>query len=247
MSQIPYITILSHGNYTPLNETFIVPNNIILWQYSTPGQILSLIEAIHIIKEGGKVVEPFYLIDREDGTIYSSKYKAFSILPGKQTKDLLLDFTINEFEGIQMGVQTSAGYTEIPTQRTTIKLSELLMKLSAKLTAEGAQTAVPVIQLSCRSGNYAEAKPDYDELIRAINACKEKDAYENMLYLKRSYNDAFNPKLYFLTKDVHFGEILSCLIERNFPLQNFNTSDDILAFIDSHKPKTGGKRSKSRK
>lgn len=237
MSEVPYITILSHGRYTPLETTFIVPKNIILWQYSTPGQILSLIEAMYIIKQGGKIVNPFYLIDRESGEKYGSFYKAFSIKPGEKTKDLQLDFTINEFEGLQMGIQSSTGYLEIPIEKKTVLLSELLNKISSNIPQD---SVIPVIQLSCRSGNYISTTPDYNELIRAIESCKTKNDVQNLLYLKRSHIDAFNPKYYFLTEDAEVCEVLSCLIERNFPLHYFETTEEILTFINSHQPKKGG-------
>jgi type III secretion system FlhB-like substrate exporter len=241
MSEVPYITILSHGTYTILEKTFIVPKNIILWQYSTPGQILSLIEAMYIIKQGGKIANPFYLIDRESGEKYGSFYKAFSIKPGEETKDLRLDFTINEFEGIQMGIQSSTGYLEIPIEQKTMLLSELLNKISSNIPEN---SVVPVIQLSCRSGNYISTTPDYKELIRAIESCKIKNDVDNLLYLKRSHIDAFNPKYYFLTEDAEVCDILSCLIERNFPLHYFETTEEIIKFINSQQPKQGGNSKK---
>lgn len=234
------VHIVSHGTYLQTGDTFTVPPNIVLWQYSPPGTIMSLLEATYIVRQGCSVVEPFYLIQRNNGTVFSSTYKATSIQPGTKTKDLQLDFTVNEFEGFTMGINSSTGYLEIPTERKVINLSTLLNKISSKIPAG---VTLPVIQLSCRAGTYTSFTPDKDELIRAIDKCNRKTDFLDMLYLNVNHKVAFDPTNFFLTKDTGTAKTLSCLINDNFPLYNFKTVEDITATLDEEDMgQSGGRR-----
>jgi hypothetical protein len=238
-----HVHMISHGRYAVLRGEFMVPPNIELWQYSQPGQILSLVEAHHIYNSGGKEAEDLYLIKRDDGEIYASSFKLERISPGSKTKDLELTFTVDEFPGFKMGISASDGSVEIPTKANTIHLSELLSHLSSILPQD---RVTKVIQLSCRSGTYIEYVPDVNEMRRAIEKCSTKKDYNSLLAFGYRLDVAFDNTSFFRTSSDKIAEQISCLIKNNIPLEAFHTTETLIAYI-SQGQSGGSKKLLSRK
>mgnify|MGYP007022325727 CR=1 FL=1 len=232
------VHVVSHGRYSMLGTNIQVPKNISLWQYTPPNSKISLIEAEYILQKGCNVVNPFYLIDRHTGEIYNSTYIAKNTPPSGFTKDLIMEFTVNEFEGFQMGIADSTGYLELPSTAKTISLGQILTYLSNKYPKD---KVTPVIQSSCRSGTYLDYVPDVNEMKRVIEKCRTTKKYKNMLYLDIPFTRAYNPDLFFLTEDEKTANDIQCLIKENVSLLQFRTTEDIIAVLSSS-AQSGGKR-----
>lgn len=241
--------IISHGNYLP--NTFTVPSNIILQQYSPPGYAITVLEATHISNQHYKSpklerVKPFYLIKRRNiknpqhdtdaGNIYYSNITNFIIPPEQDTMDLELNFSTKNLENTKLGIVTNINDTTIiPDHSEKEKLSVLLNRLSKLIIdyekSKGLEHKIhKVIQLSCRTGIYNPILRPHDyEILRASERCDNKKPYFDMQYVNSLF---FNPKTHFLTYDEAFANKLSCLIQQNFPLYSYNTSEEIYEHIE---------------
>lgn len=229
-----YITMVSHGRYIETGETFTVPHNIALIQYSVPNSILSLVEANHIMNVTDSnynltkdlhLVKPFYLISRHDGEIYNSKYEGIVVLPGSQTKNLQLDFT-KDIPGFIMGIKDSNGAVVTPKfDSVTTTLNNAIIELSRILPQD---KLTYVIQLSCRMGNYSI--PDKQELERAVLKCNSDDDFIHVLNIDTTDKTIFDERNFFYTENKEQAVQVSCLIDNKFPLDHFYTTDDIFNY-----------------
>jgi len=220
------IYVVSHGNYPPLSLDITVPNNINLIQYSIPGLPLSKIEANQIIKYRCSKVPNYYLIDKNDGEIYKSEFKRHVTGPGDTTKDLTLNFTPNEMDGFRIGIFTESEQF-IPDTHTQSSLKDILINISRRLKQTLGEKIVDVIQLSCRGGSYREFIPNRTEFMRALNACNyDRNIHAKIRDLQLHHYDITTDD-YYVTQYVDEAEKLSCLIERNYPLDNFKTVEKL--------------------
>jgi hypothetical protein len=227
---------ISHGEYTPKEENFKVPNNIRLIQFSKPEQLLSYLEVLYVIENFniekidkfensyffkksvlGNIYELINKINSE--LIYKSNVNIHITEPGMTTRNLQLNFK-------DKSLPLFEGYLELNDQNIvkevsrTIKECRTLKTHLNKISKELKDTPgydnyiLNVLQFSCRKSS-TESEYGIDELIRDLKATSIED-YKNLLdlwddYYKDSKLDVFTiyneiKRTFHITKDIQLME-----------------------------------------
>ena len=190
--------ILAHGRYTmDDNKEFRVPENIILIQYTQPGIVLGVIDALHIMKNYNKNFEnlqPSYLKNKKTGEIYKPEGKLSEYKGGEVVLDLDLLFEkhlLNESfdERLKMRVINPDDSTEFEGQYKLLLLSTLLASMSSSYNTKYPGKIVPVFQVSCRvDPNVYETDLCSKETYQFDKRFEQKDgAFINMNELTKKF------------------------------------------------------------
>jgi hypothetical protein len=161
----PYLTepalILSHGQYAGDGKRFIIPENILLVQYTKSGEVLTMIDALHIIENYRgeyKTMQPFFLKEKNGEKVYVPDGILELHKGGEEVDDISLTFDkdINNesySKLLRMRIvnpDNSLQYERDKERDWKISLSYVIHHLSVIYRKEYPGKVIPVCQLSCR-------------------------------------------------------------------------------------------------
>ena len=262
--ELPCMTIVSHGKYAITKKngnncysSFKVPDNIELVQYTLEDNYLTFFEGDYIIKNYGcSTGNPgkFFIVDKNNGSIFQSRTKINITKPGEYVTDLNLNFTNQTItEYTKIGIKNTVGVWNTIggsgsrlltltdpniaplTVRKNIQLSTLLLFISDHFKLKTDKT-VRIIQISCVNEKtpvvFREHTTEEDEDIEMGGAGSELEYKE---YCKEeghreAYITAYNRALTGSKIPYYSIEQLMYMVYRGGNI----TTDDFIKFIDEN-------------
>lgn len=158
--------ILSHGTYLGNSftnkNTFVVPMNISLIQYTNPRQEMGVTDAEHLVRNFQKKIDlesmqPPYRINKSTGEIFKPDGKIKRREPLSKIEDFNLEFYPNRiFESLSLDMTTriiepDGSVLHRNVIAYNVLLSDMLSDMSVRYESLYPGKVINVFQLSCRS------------------------------------------------------------------------------------------------
>lgn len=204
-----FVYVMSHGRYSQEEKIITIPNNIRLIQYSLPKRKMTSIEYAIIYKNKHRIVNRFYLVNKNNGKTYSSEIHPTIYHPNQTTLNLDLDFT-----GERIGVQTGVdGFDEFSDIRGSFSLEYILNSLSCDFRTKYPNKIIDVVQLSCRVGDYSVSHHIDKAIDEVIKTFSTTTLYPNIENLYNEYIDYFKKN-----QGYYIASQIESSIEQNYEI-----------------------------